>query len=475
MIRPVEIGGVPIVGRPDGIAGGGVKLGGQRGEAGRRAYAPQRAVELARGERGPSVVAGREHPGRPRLRVEHRRGDRVRQPPDEGVDLVEPLPGAQPREPIRNVGERTGRGVRIVRTGSVRGRSPRPRPRGPDRATVEQPRKRRVLGAPHLAPRDHAPELRPGERDVQEAHRFGEFLDPLDGPRPLVRVEVEDFPEPFRRPQVIRGVRHARMPPRTAGIPRERAEHHGELESLRPVHRENLDELLVALEAELRGVVAAAGLGPAAVEPRDELRRRESFPCLRALRELGEMAEVREPAGAVGAPEEVGRAPLRFQQPQQNRADPLRLPVGAPVREPRRPAAPRVLFIAEREQRPRVETEHVAGERPPNHRLAPGRGDRPQEAFDLLRFAGVEHAAVVDLNAGHAALVQRAGHEPALLLRANQHRNIRTGERLALDRGLAARAEVQEADHLVGGRARDRGDHVSLGEEPIVVPAREKP
>ena len=274
---------------------------------------------------------------------------------------------------------------------------------------------------------------------------------------------------------MIRGVRRALAPPWTAGIPGERAEHHGELEPLRPVHREDLDELLVALEAKLRGVVASDELRPAAIEPRGELGRREPFPCLRLCQKLGKMPEVREPASPVAVPEEVGRAPFGFQQPQQNGANPPRLPVRAPVREARCPVAPHAFFVAERQQRPRIETEHVAGERPSDHRLPPGSGDRPQEAFDLLRFAGVEHAAVVDLDAGHAALVQRAGHEPALLLRADQHRNVRPGERLALDHGLAARAKLQETSDLVGGRARDHGDHVSFGDEPVILPAGEEP
>ena len=215
VVRPVEVGGVPIARRPDGIAGGGVELLGQCGEAGHCPHATQRASGLARCKCGVKVAARRERPGRPRLRVEHRRGDRVRQPSDKGVDLVEPFACAQRGEPIRDAGEHTGGGIRRVRTGTVDGRYRRRRRRPgavrrtargrgtvdgrsvhrhrgrcrhPTRATVKQPCKRRVLGVAHLAPRDHAPGLRPGKRDVQEAHRFGEFFEPFDGLRPLVRI-----------------------------------------------------------------------------------------------------------------------------------------------------------------------------------------------------------------------------------------------------------------------------------------------
>ena len=71
--------------------------------------------------------------------------------------------------------------------------------------------------------------------------------------------------------------------------------------------------------------------------------------------------------------------------------------------------------------------------------------------------------------------MQCARDQPALVAGADQHRDVRAGERLALDRDLAARAKLQEADDLVGGRARDDGVHVLLREELVFLGAGVEP
>ena len=177
-------------------------------------------------------------------------------------------------------------------------------------------------------PGDHAPELRARERDVQEPHRLGELLQPLDGLRPLVRVEVDDLPVTVRRPPVIHRVHRIPAPPRTARIPRERAEHHGELEALRSVHGEDPDELLVALDAKLDVVVGTVRVRAATVQPGGELGRGEPFARLRRLQQLGEVAHVGQPACTVAVAEEMRRAP-----------PPLRAAATEPTRSPWTPSA----------------------------------------------------------------------------------------------------------------------------------------
>ena len=332
-----------------------------------------------------------------------------------------------------------------------------------------------MLGAAHLPPRDHAPVLRPRERNVEEPHRFGEFLEPFDGHGPLVRVEVEDIPVIVRFAQVIHRVHRLGATRRTARVPGERAEHHGEFESLGPVHGQDLDELLVALDPELDVFVVAIGLRPAVIQPGGELGRREPFPCFRLLQQLGEMPVVREPARPVPVTEKAFRAGLSFEKLQQDGSDPLRLPVRTPAREPLRPVAPHSFVVAEGQQRSRVEPEQIAGQRPADPGLSPGLGQSPQQALDLLRFARVKHAAVVDLDAAHSAIAECARDHPALRSGADQHRDVRAGQRLTLDRRLAARAELQEAGKLVRSGVRDDGVHVLLRERLASLRAREKP
>ena len=330
-----------------------------------------------------------------RLRIEHGHGDRPRQAPCEGFHLAAPRLGTQPAEPVGHGTEGGDGGIVSIRL----------RDRGlPVRRPVEQPCERRVLRPPHLPPRDHAPVLRPREGDVEEPHGLGELLQPLDGRRPPVRREVDDLPVTLRRSAVIDRVHGIGPPARLPCVPREREEHHGKLESLGSVHGEDPDEPLVALDAQLRLLVPVVRIGPAAIEPGGELGRGEPVARLRRLQQLGEMPVVGEPSGTVGVPQEVLRAPLPFEQAQQHRSDAPRFPVRAPVLAPLRPGAPCLLVVSERVQRLRVETEQVAGERSSHPRLPTRIGERPQEAFELLRLARVEHAAVVDLDAAHPAL-----------------------------------------------------------------------
>ena len=261
-----------------------------------------------------------------------------------------------------------------------------------------------MLGPAHLAPRDHAPVLRPRDRDVEEPHGLGELLQPLQGRRPLVGREVDDLPVILRRAAVMHRVHRIGAPIRPARVPCERTEHHGKFEPLGAVHGEDPDEPLVALDAQLRLLVPAVRIGPAAVEPGGKLGRGESVARLRRLQQFGEVPVVGESAGAVGVPQEVLRAPFPFEQAQQQGTDAPRFPVRAPVLAPLRPSAPCRLVLSERVQRRRIETEQIAGERSAHLRLPPRIGERPQETFELLGLAGMEHAAVVDLDTAHPAL-----------------------------------------------------------------------
>ena len=313
-----------------------------------------------------------------------------------------------------------------------------------------------MFGAADPSPRDHAAVLRPCERDVQEPHRFRELLDPRDGPGPLVRVEVEDLPVARLRVQVVGDVPFVAAPP-GGGVPGEGAEHDGELQALGRVHGQDPDQRLVALEPELGALVhrpAPGGGGSAAAQPGGKLRRSEPASGLRFLQEFGEVPEVREPAHPARPGEKTLRAALPVEQLQQDRADAARLPLRAPARDPLRPPAPCRLVLAQGVQRGGVEPEQGAGQRPAYPGLPPRLDERPQQALDLLRLVRLEHAAVVDLDAAHPARAQRFRDQPALGAGADQHRDVRAGERFAADRGLAAHGPSQQARDLVRGRLR---------------------
>ena len=311
-----------------------------------------------------------------------------------------------------------------------------------------------MFGAAHPSPRDHAAVLRPRERDVQEPHRFRELLDPRDGSGPLVRVEVEDLPVARLRVQVVGDVPFVAALP-GAGVPGEGTEHDGKLQALGRVHGQDPDQRFVAFEPELGALVhrpAPGGVGPAAAQPGGELRRCEPAPGLRFLQEVGEVPEVREPAHPARPGEKALRAALPVEQLQQDRADAARLPLRAPARDPLRPPAPCRLVLGQGVQRGGVQPEQRAGKRPPHPGLPFRLDERPQQALDLLRFVRLEHAAVVDLDAAHPPRAQRLRDPPALGAGADQHRDVRAGKRLAVDRGLAARGLSQQARDLVRGR-----------------------
>ena len=345
---------------------------------------------------------------------------------------------------------------------------------------MEKPGERGALGLIHPPPGDHAAVLRAGERHVEEAKVLGELFAPGRRARRLVRLEVEHLPVAFRPALVVGGV-PVPAPGRIPGVPGERQEDDGKLEALRPVHGEDPDERFVALDPELRILVAGPRLRAPPAEPPREGGGRRPQVRLRLLEELRQVPDVREPPRPVPVAEQAGRAPLRFHEAAKERADPLRRPFGAPGAQPVRPPGPRFLVFLELVQAARVEPEEIARERAPFPPLPARLDQRPQQALHLLRLARVEHARVADLDARHPALAESVRDRAALGPGADEHRDVRAGElpRLVaggrpVDDRLPVLGQHEEAGDLLRRIVHREGRSLALGPCLAVRPRGEE-
>ena len=299
VIGPVELRGVR-----EPPAGRGADSRGQCGKAGYLAGTAQRAAQFAGRKRRPRRGGKNGGADRARVGMEHANRDRVPAPARVRLHFAAPFLRPQVHEPLGgrfdrgNVRVRAGPGFRLAAV------------------TVQEPRHRRALGPRYLSPRHHAALLRARQRHVQKPDGFREVFEVRTLLRAFVGFEVEDFPVVLRFVQMVRhGLRLFSAPLRVRHVPGEGKEDDRKFEPLGPVHGQDFDEILVAFEPELRLLVRASGLGPPPVQPGGQFRRCAAAPPLRVLQQVGQVADVRQPAHSVGLGEQPRRAALRFEQP----------------------------------------------------------------------------------------------------------------------------------------------------------------
>ena len=130
----------------------------------------------------------------------------------------------------------------------------------------------------------------------------------------------------------------------------------------------------------------------------------------------------------------------------------------SPRASPRAAPSSRSMPLRRRSRhRARAHQGRIRRRRGPPRTLAsrPGSASAQSRRSTCFRVVRLEHAAVVDLGTAHPPHPQRLRDPPALGTGADQDRHVRTGERITVDRGFAARGEVQQARDLVRGRPGD--------------------
>ena len=193
---------------------------------------------------------------------------------------------------------------------------------------VQEPGKRRVFPVPYPRPGDLATVLRPGQRHVEQTQLVGMLFVtlPVDGRRRWPHIQ-------HRRPGVPIVVLGGGLAFRLMTEPGERGEHHGKLQSLGAVHRDDLHQVLVALQAELRGFAAAFRLCLEVGEPVQQSAPRQAVAGLGVVEQVGEVQEVGQAARPVRIPQQVGRAcrPVGKQQVAHQAGDAVPGPDPAPL------------------------------------------------------------------------------------------------------------------------------------------------
>ena len=300
---------------------------------------------------------------------------------------------------------------------------------------AEQPSQGGRLPSPDAPPCDDAPQTRPRQRHVKQPHVLGEALQPLLAAFRIRRRQVQHFGETGVIPHMELGI--PRIAPRRAThIPCKRQEDDGKLQALAAVNRDDLHQLLVALQTQLRHFVAFRHPPPATAEPRRDTGWREAARRLRLLQQIREMHDVGEPAGTVGMSQQlprptVGRSPRRggggietLQQLPNHRRHPTAVPSGAPLAQALLPSVPNVVVIGQAGEFGGIQAEQVAGQRATHAPRGMGTRDGPQQAFKLLGFAALKNVISADFHAAHTAHRQSARHAAALLAGSHEHGDV---------------------------------------------------
>ena len=261
-------------------------------------------------------------------------------------------------------------------------------------AGEQQARERRVAAVPRAGPPDHRPVAGAGQRDVGQAQVLAALLDGLLLAVALVVPALQRDVEPalVARVRVVEGD-GMRARGLEARLPQEGHVDDAELEPLGAVDRQHLDGVGVGLEAAaaLLVVDVTLGLGDAPAQPSRQRGGAELLGRDLGVQELGDVAQVGQPALAVGGREDaLGQAAERVTVSGQRRHA-ARAQDGGPVVQLPVHVLPVVLGCRGHTLgRPAEEAGQRGGMR------AQARGgplDGLQQPEPLARRLGAEHAA----------------------------------------------------------------------------------
>ena len=265
-----------------------------------------------------------------------------------------------------------------------------------------------------------------------------------------------------------------------AAVPHERAEDDRILEALALVDRDDLDDVLVALQPELLLVRFGPDVGGARHHPLHETVQSAGMPGRLVLQQLAQVQQVGEATFAVVVLEETARQPVLGEQLAEHQAEPVRAPALVMAMERVDPARPRPVVVEQRRQRLAGHLEQLGAERRPQQRVAPRLGDGEQHAPELLRLPAGEHAVLRLLHARHPPAGERRRNQSAMLVRPHQHRDVAALQRSRAairlrEAGLAGFRETQQARDLPRRGLRDPSRRRVLREHLGVVVTLEEP
>ncbi|ESS36622.1 hypothetical protein P355_2075 [Burkholderia cenocepacia KC-01] len=348
--------------------------------------------------------------------------------------------------------------------------------------------------APRFARRTRR-QVGPGD-DIAAIHRARERH--VDEPRALRGLLAQRLPRRVRGRFVVASVMQHRLARVVVILARigqrgrrrlaqpavveERTEHDRVFEPLRLVHRDDLHEVSIGFEPQLRFLAAA--VQPLRGQPAQRRRdtRLRGRPC---LRQLGQMVDVGHATFAV----RTAHQPFGDPQLARERAPHHREAAFAPQQPIPREAldpAHRVRTVGRRRagwriavallhapQRAGIEPEPVGRERRAQTPQVAWRIDRRQHAFELFGVAGRKHRRLSQLDAADAPRREHALHEAALPVRLHEHRDVaRRQRRLSQPHSPFTRAAHQPRDL---GRAGLCSLRLRIALEQRTFAARQRP
>ena len=303
-----------------------------------------------------------------------------------------------------------------------------------DASAMQQPGQRGVFVARRSGPGRYAVVLGTGERHIEKPQLLGAILHLLAVMSGIVRVEVQHLDvAAFLGLVVLRGGASAR----TAPEPGERIEHDRKLQALAAMHGDHLHQPLVALEAQLRSVVAVLRIAAPAGEPLHQRRRFKPLAGFRLLQQIRQVQHVGEAARPPWLAQQ-GRRAMRWRGEQQTtnqRRHAHAAPSRPPFLEALLPRFPNAI-LGKRRRFFQRQPEHAGRQRAAQGRgfaMRRNAGKRLQQTVQLLGLVGVEDIHVAELHALHPAFAQRPRHLLALGAGAHQHGDVAAAQRLASD------------------------------------------
>ena len=288
---------------------------------------------------------------------------------------------------------------------------------------VHEPGRRRAGRAADRAPGQVAAVPRARQRHVAQAQRLRARLEPGLRARLLV-AGIELQRRGVLRGGVVKEDRGRRRRPALRLIPEVRAEHDGELQALAAMDGDDLHQLLVALQAQLRFLAAIDLALPPLAQPVDELRDPEPAAGGLRLQQLDEMQQVGHAPRPVGHGQQPRRHALPLQQPAAHDEEPGLAPDLVVFIEAQHHRLPVLLLARERMQRPGVGAQQRGDQRRAHAGVVTRALDRAQHVGQLLRLLAVVDAVVGLLGAVDGARGQGLLDLPALRMLAHQHGDV---------------------------------------------------
>ena len=319
------------------------------------------------------------------------------------------------------------------------------------------------------------------ERHVDQAQGFGSGLDGqllLDGAvrvDRLVEVGVEVDHGLVVIVVVLLAIEAAGKTCR-ASVPQRRAEHDRVLQALGLVHGDDLHQIAVGLEPQLRGLVAAA-LRALVLQPAQQ--RFGRGVAARALRGFVQtLAQVQQ----------VGHAPLAVGARQQPLAH-LFLDHPAPEHHAHTALEPQISVLGaaldQREQlqlvaRDRLDGRRIApqqlgGQGRAQQALAGGLEDGGQHSGEFFGVVAGKHAGLRQLHAAHAQRSQCVAHLAAVGVAAHQHRDVAGRKRAATERDVPLLRRADQPGDLAGADFHRGASGLRLWQRLATVVLRQRP